>query len=169
MKSYYRLMLGRGSEHAELCFAENFVGVDFGIAVDLTGKLPDEWRAFNKAFIPVYLAQHPGKSKIAAGLACGCIWVVSKGIVKGDILLCPDGDGHYRVAEVCGDYTYAPDQVLPHRRAVRWLSETINREDMSEALRNATGSIGTISNITGHHDELEKRIGSTQPNAHRHR
>jgi len=30
---------------------------------------------------------------------------------------------------------------------------------MSEALRNSTGSIGTISNVTGYHDEIEKLIG----------
>jgi restriction system protein len=35
----------------------------------------------------------------------------------------------------------------------------IDRANMSEALRNSTGSIGTISNITGYHDEIEKLIG----------
>ena len=30
---------------------------------------------------------------------------------------------------------------------------------MSEALRNSTGSIGTVSNITQHHDEIENLIG----------
>ena len=69
MKSYYRIMLGRKSVYAEECFAGNFIGVDFGIAEDLTGKLPEEWRAFNKKFIPVYQVIHPDKTKIAAGLA----------------------------------------------------------------------------------------------------
>jgi len=78
MKNYYRLMLGRKSIHAEACFAGGFIGTDFGMHLDLTGRLPDEWRDFNKEFIPIYLENRPHKTKIAAGLACGAIWTVSK-------------------------------------------------------------------------------------------
>jgi len=159
MKSYYRIMLGRKSLYAEECFAGNFIGVDFRIAEDLTGKLPEEWRAFNQKYIPVYLATHPDKTKIAAGLACGFLWTVSKGIKKGDIVLCPDGSGTYRVGEVVGDYTYQPGGVLPHRRAVNWLAQTIDRANMSEALQNSTRAIGTVSRITRHQEEIEKLIG----------
>lgn len=51
-------------------------------------------------FIPIFLAIHPDKSKIGAGLACGALWTVSKGIQKGDIVVCPDGSGLYWLAEV---------------------------------------------------------------------
>jgi len=163
MKSYYRVMLGRKSVYAEECFAGSFIGVDFGIAEDLTGKLPEEWRAFNQRFIPIYMAGHPGKSKIGAGLACGSLWTMAKGIMKGDIVLCPDGSGRYRIGEVVGDYIYQPDGNLPHQRPVRWLNQTIDRTDMSEALRNSTGAIGTLSNITSYHDEIEKLIGGVHP------
>lgn len=161
-KSYYRVMLGRQSAHAAECRTGGFIGADFGIQVDLTGQLPDEWRQFNAAFIPVFLAGHPDKSKIAAGLACGALWTVAKGIEAGDIVLCPDGSGSYLVAEVQGGYSYAPGQVLPHRRSVSWLPITIARAAMSEALRNSTGSIGTVSNITDHHQEIEQFL-STLP------
>jgi len=163
MKNYYRVMLGKKSVFAEQCFAGNFIGTDFGIAEDLSQKLPDEWRAFNKQFIPVFLAGHPDKTKIGAGLACGALWTVSKGIRKGDIVLCPDGAGSYRVGEVIGDYQYAPDQVLPHRRPVQWLSQSIDRAAMSEALQNSTGSIGTVSDISRHREEIEKLIGGGSP------
>ncbi len=159
MKNYYRLMLGRKSAYALECFSGGFIGVDFGIHEDLSGKLPEALRAFNKQFIPVYLANHPDKTKIGAGLACGALWTVSKGIQKGDVVLCPDGSGHYRVGEVSGDYYYQQDGVLPHRRAVHWLSQTIDRADMSEVLRKSTVG-GTVSNIAGYRDELEKLIGS---------
>jgi restriction system protein len=162
MKSFYRVMLGQKSIFADECFAGNFIGTDFGINQDLTSKLPDEWRAFNKVFIPVYLATHPGKTKIGAGLACGMLWTVSKGIKKGDIVLCPDGSGAYRVGEVSGDYTYQPGGVLPHRRPVRWLAQTIDRANMSEALSNSTGAIGTVSRITRHQEEIEKLLGGVQ-------
>jgi len=161
-KRYYRVMLGRQSAHAAECRAGGFIGADFDIHVDLTGKLPDEWRQFNAAFIPVYLAGHPDKSKIAAGLACGALWTVAKGIEAGDIVLCPDGTGSYLVGEVQGGYNYVPGQVLPHRRSVNWLPLTIARAAMSEALRNSTGSIGTVSQITDHHQEIEQFL-STLP------
>ena len=163
MKSYYRVMLGRQSMHAADCFAEGYIGVDFDIAQDLTNELPDDWRQFNVKFRPIFLEVHPDKSKIAAGLACGFLWTVAKGIRKGDIVLCPDGTGTYHVGEVSSDYLYAPGTALPHRRKVTWLDQTIVRVDMSDALKSATKSIGTISNITGHGDEVERFIGGSAP------
>lgn len=160
MKNYYRLMLGKKSVHAPECIAGNFIGVDFGISQDLTGKLPEDWRTFNREFIPIYLEGRPGKSKIAAGLACGAVWTVSKGINREDIVLCPDGTGHYHVGEVVGDYIYEPDGILPHRRPVRWFDQTIDRAEMSEALQNSTGVPGTVCNITTYHQEVEKLLAS---------
>jgi restriction system protein len=159
MKNYYRVMLGRKSVFAEQCFAGNFIGVDFDIAEDLSTKLPDEWRTFNKRFIPVFLAGHPDKTRIGAGLACGALWTVAKGIGKNDIVVCPDGARAYRVGEVTGDYEYAPGEVLPHRRPVRWLSQSIDRSAMSDALKHSAGSIGTVSDISGYREEIEKLIG----------
>ena len=158
MKNYYRVMLGRGSTHAKECFAGNFIGADFGIAEDLSGKLPEEWRAFNKQFIPVYLAVHPEKTKISAGLACGALWTIAKGIKKGEIVLCPDGEGAYRIGEVAGDYQYAQGQILPHRRSVQWMDLYIERAAMSDALRHSAGSIGTVSELSKHREEIEKLI-----------
>lgn len=157
MKNYFRVMLGRGSIHAAECFAGNFIGTDFGIQQDLSTQLPEDWRVFNHAFIPRWLEQNPGKSKVAAGLACGALWTVSKGIHNGDIVLCPDGLGSYRVGELTGDYQYVPSGILPHRRAVRWFAE-VARADMSDALKNSTGSIGTVSTITKYTSELERLI-----------
>lgn len=152
-------MLGRKSIFAEQCLAGNFIGADFDIAEDLTRNLPEEWRAFNKQFIPKWMALHPGKSKISAGLSCGFMWTVAKGIKKGDMVLCPDGTGVYRVGEVASDYLYSPGQILPHRRTVQWLNVSIDRAGMSEALRNSCGSIGTVSDISGYREELDRLIG----------
>ena len=163
MKSYFRVMLGGKSVHAEECFAGNFIGTDFGITQDLTNKLPEEWRAFNKEFISVFLAAHPEKTRIGAGLSCAALWTVSKGIQTGDLVLCPDGMGKYRVGEVSGGYYYTPGHILFHRRPVKWLSVTIDRAAMSEALRNSTGAIGTASNITKYSDEIETLLGSVSP------
>ncbi|WP_419788127.1 endonuclease NucS domain-containing protein [Pseudodesulfovibrio sp.] len=163
MKSYFRIMLGKGSVHADECHKGGFIGADFGIEQDLTNDLPEEWREFNKKFIPVYLKNEPEKSKVAAGLACGALWTVSKGVKKGDIVLCPDGNGSYLVGELSGSYQYHPGQNLPHRRPVNWYHERLDREDMSEALRNSCGSIGTVSNVTKYKEELDKLISGTAP------
>ena len=160
MKNFYRVMLGQKSIHAAEGFLGNFIGVDFEIHQNLATELPEDWRAFNKRFIPIFLSNHPDKTKIGAGLACGALWVVSKGIRNGDVVLCPDGSGMYRVGEVVGEYFYAPGEVLPHRRPINWLNSTINRADMSEALRNSTGSIGTVSTISRYGLEIEKLIGN---------
>lgn len=147
IKNYYRIMLGRKSMYADECFRGNFIGVDFGIDIDLTGKLPDNWREFNQKFISVYLQKNPDKSKVSAGLACGALYTVSKGIQNGDVVLCPNGSGSYMIGEVLDAYSYHPDGILPHRRTVRWYPKAIERSDMSESLQNSTGSIGTVSDI----------------------
>ena len=149
-------MLGRKSIHFESCFNGGFVGTDFDVHHNLSGRLPDNWRDFNKEFIPIYLESNPDKSKITAGLACGAIWTVSKGMDQGDIVLCPDGAGQYRVGEISGVYNYANGEILPHRRSVRWLDLTIERAAMSEKLQNSCGSIGTISNVSKYSAELER-------------
>ena len=119
-RHYYRVMLGRKSVHALAGIAEGFIGVNDSTG-DLTGRLPDDWRQFNAAFIPQFLAKRPDKTRIAAGLAGGYVWTVSKGMHTGDLVLCPDGSGTYRVGEVAGDYLWVPYGVLPHRRPVHWL------------------------------------------------
>lgn len=163
MKRYYRIMLGAKSIHADECFKGNFIGADFSINFDLTNNLPDNWRDFNQKYIPEWLATHSGKSKVAAGLSCGALWTIAKGIQKGEIVLCPSGQGNYYIGEVIDNYSYKPNNILPHRRQVKWYPNTIERTAMSEALRNSSGSIGTVSDITKYADEIETLIGGTRP------
>jgi restriction system protein len=164
MTSYYRVMLGKGSVYAAECFVGGFIGADFGITQDLSNDLPDAWHKFNEKFIPIWLAQNPGKTKIAAGLSCGFLWTVAKGIQKGDVVLCPDGTGNYHVGEVVGDYYHVAEGNLPHRRAVHWLDQPISKSSMSDALRGSVGAIGTISTITQYAEEIAALIGgASQP------
>ena len=159
MKNYFRVMLGAKSAYAALCREQGFIGADYQIAQDLSADLFDNWRDFNQKYRPIFLDAHPEKSMIGAGLACGALWTVAKGIQKGDMVLCPNGSGTYFVGEVVSDYFYVPGQPLPHRRSVNWLAQTILRDDMSDALKNSTGSIGTVSTITPHAVEIEKLLG----------
>jgi restriction system protein len=163
MKNYYRIMLGKKSIHAEECFKGNFIGAGFLKDIDLTGKLPDNWRTFNEQFVPTYLKEHPDKSKVTAGLACGALHTIAKGIQMGDIVLCPNGTGSYLVGEVLDSYSYHPGGNLPHRRTVRWYPKTIERGEMSEPLQNSTGSLGTVSTITKFAEEIERLIAGNAP------
>lgn len=156
-------MLGAKSMYADKCYNETFIGADFDIDWDLSKVLHENWREFNKEQISLWLSNHPGKSKVAAGLACGFTWTVSKGILKGDIVLCPNGSGSYYVGEVISDYEFVKEDILPHRRRVRWYPNTIDRSLMSDALKNSTGSIGTVSNITKYADEIEKLLSGNIP------
>ena len=163
MKNYYRIMLGAKSMYADKCFNDTFIGADFNIDWDLSKVLHENWREFNKEQIPLWMKNHPGKSKVAAGLACGFTWTVSKGILNGDIVLCPNGSGSYYVGEVISDYEFVKEDILPHRRRVKWYPNTIDRSLMSDALKNSTGSIGTVSNITKYADEIEKLLTGNVP------
>jgi len=163
MKNYFRIMLGRKSVYAEEAYKGNFIAAGWFGEIDLSNKLPDNWRDFNKEFIPLYLKQNPDKAKVAAGLACGMLWTIAKGVEVGDVVLCPDGKGNYYAGEVIGRYEYHKGQNLPHRRTVRWFSKVISREEMSEALQNSTGSIGTVSRITRYAAELDALLSGSRP------
>jgi restriction system protein len=164
MRRYYRVTLGQGNSLAQECFAENYIGVGFGINQDLTHKLPEEWRDFNKEFAPIYLRLNPGKSRIAAGLACGALWTVSKGIQVGDIVLSPDGEGHFHVGEVTGNYYHKPGTPLQHRRPIKWLNKTLERAALPDAVRKAIGVQATYRDITSQADILERLLdGASAP------
>lgn len=163
MKNYYRIMLGAKSVYADECFKGNFIGVGFLKDIDFTGKLPNDWREFNHQFIPAYLQIHPDKKKVTAGLACATVWMLSKGILKGDIVLCPNGSGSYMVGEVLDEYSYHPGGIMPHRRTVRWFPKMIERSSMSDALKNSTGAIATYCTITKYATEIESLMGDSRP------
>ena len=152
-------MLGRGSAFSEEAIANDFVGAGFLHDVDLNGKLPDDWKEFNRKYIPVFLKQNPDKTKIGAGLACGQLWTVAKGLEVGDIVLSPTarGSGVYKVGEVLGNYIYKPGHSLPHQRQVNWFSE-IERQKMSQELQNSIGGITTVINLDKYAKELELLI-----------
>jgi restriction system protein len=163
MKQYKRIMLGANSVFSKQCYEGGFIGADFISDIDMTNNLPEKWREFNIAFRPIWLKSHPGKSKIAAGLACGMLWTICKGIKTGDIVLCPTGEGRYYVGEITSNYYYQSKTDLPHRRKVNWYSSLIDRSDMSDALRNSTGSIGTVSDITKYSEEIEILLKGKKP------
>lgn len=163
MKNYFRVILGAKSVYAKECYDGSFIGAHYGIKKNLTNELPENWRDFNAKYRDIWLQLHPDKTRVAAGLACGMLWTVCKGIKKGDVVICPDGQGNYYVGEVISDYSYNPNTNLLHRRSVKWFPIFIERSSMSQELKNSTGSTGTISNISHYAEEIEKLIGNVRP------
>lgn len=162
-RNYFRIMLGSKSRYADECHRGSFIGGDWGMDMNLAGKLPDNWREFNQQFIPIYLEKHPDKSKVAAGLACGMLHTICKGIRITDVVLSPNGIGAYYIGEVVSDYQYVPGGILPHRRSVNWYPKLIEREEMSQSLKYSTGSVGTVSNITKYAEEIENLLAGKTP------
>lgn len=151
-------MLGRAGRFAKMCREEGYIGANFDIKKDLSSSLPENWRMFNEETIPLWLESNPGKSKTAAGVACGFLWTIAKGLQIGDVVLCPSGEGTYYVGTIAGDYYYVPNTDLPHRRKVEWRDKVIPRKSMSQKLQNSTGSIGTCCDITRYEEEIESLI-----------
>lgn len=163
-KGYYRVMMGAKSAYSNVGRQEGWIGGGWRFDFDLDRHLTEDWRDFNAEMKPIFLQNNPDKSKVAAGLACGMLWTICKGIADGDVILTPDGEGGYHVGHVKGRYYYQAGHDLPHRRRVEWLSERIDRASMSEALRNSTGSVGTVSNVSKHADEIDRLIrGDNKP------
>lgn len=157
-RAYHHILLGEKSSHAATCLIENFIGADFGIRQDLSEKLPDSFPPFRNTFAPIYQETHPEADKRASGLACGSLWIITKYIFTGDIVLCPDESGHYNIGEVIGDYSYVPGEILPHRRAVRWLAQGIDRSEMSVPLKKSLVFMCVASQIKGHGEEIERLL-----------
>jgi restriction system protein len=163
-RDYFRIMLGKKSIHAQECYDDGFIGGHWGMDMDLTNKLPDDWRKFNHEFIPEFLKRNPGKSKVAAGLACGMLHTICRGIRIGDVILSPKGDGNYYIGEITSEYYYSPGKILPHRRSVKWYPNIIiERTEMSQELKNSTGSVGTVSKISKYADEINKLLNGIIP------
>jgi restriction system protein len=150
--------LGKGAAYAAQGRAEGWIGTGWLENTDLTGKFPDNWRDFNKAYIPLLLKLGEAKNNISAGLGCGMTWTVGRGIQVGDVVLTSAGDGSYLVGKVEGGYYFAAGGPLPHRRPVTWFPRTLPRAQMSEALKHAAGSIGTVQLISGFDSELDQLI-----------
>jgi restriction system protein len=164
MNNYYRIILGKKNAVAAQCVGEGFVGIDYNMP-DLTRWLALDDDAFYDKVGELLKAEHPGASKIKVSLACGVINKLARRMRLGDAVICSMGDQTYRVGEITGEYLYARDQPLPHRRKVGWHSGVLHRDDMSESLRGSLGGALTIigpDSITRHRDEIERLMSGSR-------
>lgn len=156
-------MLGEHGKYLPECLAGEFIGINFLSDTDLNGISTKDEASWRKLMISNFLDKFPEKSVGTARNSIGFLWTVCYGLKAGDIVLASNGEGIYRVGMIVGEYFYAPGKNLPHRRKVKWLEKNICRKDMSKALQNSSGSIGTCCNITKYAAEIESLIGSGNP------
>ena len=158
MKQYNRIMLGAGSKYIDECLRDGFVGVDFIGQMDMSDTSSDNETEWRKQLTKKYLEVFPERSKGTARNSVGFLWTVCFGLREGDVVIAPDGHGNYHVGSITGAYHFVEGTNLPHRRNVSWSDKVIKRTDMSQKLRNSTGSIGTCCNVTKHSAEIEQLI-----------
>lgn len=158
MVNFFRVSLGKNAQFLNDALAQGYIGTGWMADIDLTGAFPDNWRDFNKVYVPQLVASGECGSNVAAGLASGMTWTVAKYINEGDLVLVPTGSSKYKVARVTGPYVYVPGEPIPHRRPVAWLDLELDRESFSEDLKRPTKSAGTVVTL-GENAELEALIG----------
>lgn len=157
-KRFYKVMLGKKSNLADKCRAEGFIGADFDIDQDLSSHLPDNWREFNQRWIEELLPNK--KNRISAGRAAGALWVISKGIQQGDIVLSPTAiSGELIAGEVISDYEFVKTGPLQHRRRVRWFSGVIQRDGLSADLKGGLGYGATVCTLDPYSQEILQTLG----------
>jgi len=156
---YMRLRTGREHQWFDDFYNNNYIAVGFNLDINLSDSLYDNWREFNKKFIPEIIKREPSKSRVAAGLNCGVIWTLSKGIEKDTIVLCQDKDKNYHPCKVISNYYY--DEKLGtqfHRRKVEWFDKSIKVSEMSKELISSLTAQNTLIDISKYEDELEKLL-----------
>ena len=52
--NYLRVVLGKQHMFFSDCIESGYIGVDFSMDIDFSNDLPDNWRKFNKKYIPEY-------------------------------------------------------------------------------------------------------------------
>lgn len=161
MTKYFKCALGPGGSFFAQASAESWVGTGWLDSVDLTGKFPDNWRDFNKEFIPIAIEQFGMTSRVSAGLACGQTWTLGFGLSRNDLIVSPNGQGQYQIGRITGDYYYEAGSSLSHRRPVDWVTGLIDKSALSDGLRRSLATPGTVTRLEEHGPEIELFLGQS--------
>lgn len=155
---FKRLRTGRTHQWFKEFKNNDYVGVSYGLKTDISADLFENWRDFNKKYIDKVIEISGGlKSRVGAGLNCGVIWTLSKGVEIGNIILCQDEDKNYHACRVTSQYFYS-EQEPHHRRKVEWIGEVISPNDLSSDLYKSLNAQNTLIDISSYHQELENLI-----------
>lgn len=163
MTKYRRIRLGKGARYRDLCLEEGFVGLDYGLDVDLTGRFSPQLSDFSAEFAPVIMAKDPERTKVAAGIGCSAIWGLCASLDEGDIVLTPGEDGNEIVGRISGPYSFVPGAPLPHRRPVHWTGQIIPKSDIPETMQRSIFGPLSFVDLTKYESELAGIIDPGTP------
>ena len=154
MGLFYQVRLGRANAHADQALKEGFVGVDYGYKEDASKYLKNTWDESRKDLVNTIPKYRPNIEKRSAGLACGAIWSLGRGMQDGATVLAPLGNGSYAYGMVAGDYFYVDGDVLPHRRKITWSPQRLEIKQFSDELRRVLNLPLSIIDLTEYSDEI---------------
>jgi restriction system protein len=160
MTEYLRVYAGRKAVFLDECIAENYIGVDFDIDLDISEYLDDDWPTFRNKFKDKFFEIHPQANKISGGLAIGSLWWVCCFLKQDDIVITSDSNNHYRFGLVKSPYFYNKDNSLMHCRKIEWSNKIISKNDFSRALQKSLGSSLTTCHLTKYSEELDKVLNN---------
>jgi restriction system protein len=156
----WKVMAGAQSSLADICFAEGFVGVDYGLPGDLTSSLAAGEEAFRSRWREHLVDLSPDRSTQSAAVRAGQVWLLGAAVSEGDVIVTPTGSSSsFRAGIVTSDYWHEPAGPLPHRRRVEWFPSTFEAAALSAPLPRFGAS---ICSVDGHLEDL-KRLISMNP------
>lgn len=165
MVRYWGIRLGERGKFVDHGRKGNYIAIGWKKLSDLSWMLDEKtnseelWGKLIKLYEKTY-----GGSKLQVSINSGQIWNFVKVIQKDDIVLVPyPQERKVLVGKVEGSYEYKEDWKdgcqYNHRRKVNWMKE-INRDTLSQKLKNSIGSLLTVFNIDHHKEEIEELIGT---------
>jgi hypothetical protein len=160
-----RIYLGANHIHFNQCREENFIGVGFNIDTDLGPHLEKSSEELDAVIINILQQKYPKKDSKWYSRAKSNILPVVKKLQIGDFIIAPDSDGNFHSAEITGPYFYCPDEILPHRRMVRWTNKFIHRSKLPEEIKKSIGSPNTCCDITRFSYEINHLLNNQDNSA----
>jgi len=147
---YFMVRLGREYKYAEVSLKNGFVAIGW--------EIPDLRTVAEDKLADVIGDIYPDKTKSQISTSIGQIMKFYSGMIPGDYVLSPFGNGEYRIGKVDGYYfEESPKDGCPykHRRNIRWFDTILHKEDMSTNLFFSMGSLLTVFSLNKYAKEIE--------------
>lgn len=158
-KNYWVVRLGEAGKFADICKKENIVALGWSeLDVDLSIYAHLDQPEFIQKLTDGLRGAIKEKGDRTLAIWARQLYKFAVLMKPGDVVVSPANHDSVRyIGIVRGGYRYDPGQEeLPyrHRRDVDWVA-TVQKEDLSQQLRNSSGSIMTLFSVGGYSEELE--------------
>lgn len=160
---YWAMRLGEGGKYVDQGRKGDFVAIGWEKSADLTwlnrGDASSEQLVskLSNEYLKNY-GSNLSKNRVA--MQVGQLIRFVRDMGQNDIVVVPDtARRKIMIGKITSDYQYKPNWgdecSYQHRRDIGWLKE-IDRNDVSEKLRNSLGAIMTVWSLERHHAELDQ-------------